>query len=112
MARLPFIVARDQPGLLEFLRRDFALEVVQGDVEIFIDRRTSRPGQVVQAYRAEGRDRPSGVHRGCAGDRPAGWPARHVVVADRPVPDRMAGSESVAPVREDQVVVDLGKRMN
>ncbi len=58
MARLLFIVARDQPGLLEFLRRDFALEVVQGNVEIFIDRRTSRPGQVVQAHRAEGRDRP------------------------------------------------------
>jgi len=36
MARLLFIVARDQLGLLEFLRRDFALEVVQGDVEIFI----------------------------------------------------------------------------
>jgi hypothetical protein len=34
MARLLFIVARDQPGLLEFLRKDFALEVVQGDVEI------------------------------------------------------------------------------
>ena len=96
MARLLFIVARDQPGLLEFLRRDFALEVVQEDVEIFIDRRTSRPGQVVQAHRAEGRDRPSGFHRGCAGDRPAGGPARHVVVADRPVPDRMPGSESVA----------------
>ncbi len=60
MARLLFIVARDQPGLLEFLRRDFALELVQGDVEVFIDRRTSRPGQVVQAHRAEGRDRRSG----------------------------------------------------
>jgi hypothetical protein len=79
MARLLFIVARDQPGLLEFLRRDFALEVVQGDVEIFIDRRTRRPGQVVQAHRAEGRDR---------------------------------RSAECSPVGEDQVVVDLGKRMN
>ena len=56
MARLLFIVARDQPGLLEFLRRDFATEVAQGDVEIFMDRRTSRPGQVVHAHGAEGRD--------------------------------------------------------
>jgi hypothetical protein len=41
MARLPFIVTGDQPGLLEFLRRDFAAEEAQGDVEIFMDRRAA-----------------------------------------------------------------------
>ncbi len=56
MARLLFIVARDQPGLLEFLRRDFAAEVAQGDVEIFIDRRDTRPRRVVQPRDKEGRD--------------------------------------------------------
>ncbi len=44
------------PGLLDFLRRDFAAEVAQGDVEIFIDRRDSRPGQVAQPRETEGRD--------------------------------------------------------
>ena len=56
MARLLFIVARDQPGLLAFLRRDFATEVVQGDVEIFMDRRASREGQLLNAPGAEERD--------------------------------------------------------
>jgi hypothetical protein len=56
MARLLFIVARDQPGLLEFLRRDFATEEAQGDVEIFIDRRESPRRQAVQPREAEGRD--------------------------------------------------------
>ncbi len=56
MARLPFIVARDQPGLLEFLRRDFAAEEAQSDVEIFMDRRESPRRQVVQPREAEGRD--------------------------------------------------------
>ena len=54
MARLLFIVARDQPGLLEFLRRDFAAEEAQGDIEIFMDRRESPRGQAVQPRGAEG----------------------------------------------------------
>ena len=55
MARLLFIVARDQPGLLAFLRRDFAAEEAQGDID-FMDRRESPRGQAVQPRGAEGRD--------------------------------------------------------
>jgi hypothetical protein len=72
MTRLLFIVARNQPDLLEFLRRDFAAEEAQGDVEIFMDRRETR-GQVVQPHEAKRRDsnRNWGVHAslrdmGCA----------------------------------------------
>ncbi len=51
------IVARDQPGLLEFLWTDFAAEAAQGDVEIFVDRRREGPRwQDVQPREAEGRD--------------------------------------------------------
>lgn len=57
MARLLFVVARDQPGLLEFLRRDFAAEEAQGDIEIFMDRRDSPRRQAVQPREAEARDR-------------------------------------------------------
>ncbi len=39
MARVLFIVARDQPKLLAFLRQDFAAEEAQGVIEIFMDRR-------------------------------------------------------------------------
>ena len=56
MTRLLFIVARDQPGLLEFLRGDFAAEEAQGDIEIFIDRRESPWRQDVQPHKTEGRD--------------------------------------------------------
>ena len=56
MTRLLFIVARDQPGLLEFLRGDFAAEEAQGDIEIFIDRRESPRRQAGQPREAEGRD--------------------------------------------------------
>jgi hypothetical protein len=56
MPRLFFIVARDEPGLLEFLRRDFAAEEAQGDIEIFMDRRESPRGQAVQPREAEERD--------------------------------------------------------
>jgi hypothetical protein len=73
MTRLLFIVARDQPGLLEFLQRDFAVEEAQGDVEIFMDRRESSRGQVVQPHEVKRRDsnRNWGVHAslrdmGCA----------------------------------------------
>jgi hypothetical protein len=85
MTRLLFIVARDQPGLLEFLQRDFAAEEAQGDVEIFMDRRESSRGRVVQPHEAKRRDpnRNWGVHAslrdmGCAfvprqAPLPQGW---------------------------------------
>jgi hypothetical protein len=56
MTRLLFIVARDEPGLLEFLRRDFAAEEAQGDIEILMDRRASPRRQAVPPGEAEGRD--------------------------------------------------------
>ena len=42
--------------LTEFLRRDFAAEEPQGDVEIFMDWRESPRRQVVQPREAKGRD--------------------------------------------------------
>ena len=56
MARLLFIVARDQPGLLEFLRRDFAVEEAQGDIEIVMDRRERLWRQGLQPRVVEERD--------------------------------------------------------
>ena len=56
MARLLFIVVRDRPGLLEFLRRDFAAEEAAGDIEIFLERREGRQWPDVQARAAEARD--------------------------------------------------------
>ena len=56
MTRLLFIVARDQPGLLEFLQRDFAAEEAQGDIEIFIDRRESFGWRDLQPRVSEERD--------------------------------------------------------
>jgi hypothetical protein len=57
MARLLFIVARDRPSLLEFLRADFAAEEAAGAIEIFLDRREGRQWPDVQARAAEARDR-------------------------------------------------------
>jgi hypothetical protein len=39
MARMLFIVARDQPELMDFLRQDFAAEEAEGAIAIFMDRR-------------------------------------------------------------------------
>lgn len=57
MSRLLFIVAQDEPGLLAFLRRDFAAEEAAGEVEIFIDRRQDRWWHDVQPRETEARDR-------------------------------------------------------
>ncbi len=51
LARLLYIVARDQPELFAFLRRDFAAEEAEGVIEILTDRR-----QGVQPCETEGRD--------------------------------------------------------
>jgi len=51
VARVLYIVARDQPDLFAFLRRDFAAEEVEGVIEILMDRR-----QGVQPCETEGRD--------------------------------------------------------
>jgi len=56
MPRLLFVVARDEPGLLDFLRRDFAAEEAAGEVEIFMDRRQDRWRHDVQPREAEERD--------------------------------------------------------
>lgn len=46
-ARVLYIVARDQPELFAFLRRDFAPEEVEGAIEILVDRRHGvQPGEV------------------------------------------------------------------
>ena len=39
MAQVLFIVARDKPELLAYLRQRFAAEEAQGVIEIFMDRR-------------------------------------------------------------------------
>jgi hypothetical protein len=51
MPRVLYIVARDQPELFEFLRRDFAAEEAEGVIEILMNRRHS-----VQSPGADGRD--------------------------------------------------------
>jgi hypothetical protein len=51
VARVLYIVARDQPDLFAFLRRDFAAEEAEGVIEILTDRR-----QGVQPCETEGRD--------------------------------------------------------
>lgn len=56
MTRLLFIVAQDEPGLLDFLRRDFAAEEAAGEIEIFIDRRQDRWRHDVRPGEAEVRD--------------------------------------------------------
>jgi hypothetical protein len=50
-ARVLYIVARDQPKLFAFLRRDFAAEEAEGVIEILMNRRHS-----VQPPEADGRD--------------------------------------------------------
>lgn len=56
MTRLLFIVAQDEPGLLAFLRRDFAAEEAAGEIEIFVDRRQDRSWHDVRPREAEARD--------------------------------------------------------
>ena len=51
VARVLYIVARDQPGLFAFLRQDFAAEEAEGVIEILMNRR-----QGVQPREADGRD--------------------------------------------------------
>jgi hypothetical protein len=51
MPRVLYIVARDQPELFAFLRRDFAAEEAEGVIEILMNRRHS-----VQSPGADGRD--------------------------------------------------------
>ncbi|MGH9891497.1 MAG: hypothetical protein ACREA0_05835, partial [bacterium] len=51
VARMLYIVARDQPELFAYLRRDFAAEEAEGDIEILMNRR-----QGVQPLEAGGRD--------------------------------------------------------
>jgi hypothetical protein len=51
VARLLYIVARDQPDVFAFLRRDFAAEEAEGVIEILMNRR-----QRVQPWEADGRD--------------------------------------------------------
>lgn len=50
-ARVLYIVARDQPELFTFLRRDFAAEQAEGVIEILMNRR-----QRAQPPEADGRD--------------------------------------------------------
>jgi len=50
-ARVLYIVARDQPELVSFLRQDFAAEEAEGVIEILVDRR-----QGAQRCEADGRD--------------------------------------------------------
>jgi hypothetical protein len=50
-ARVLYIVARDQPGLFAFLRRDFAAEEAEGVMEIVMNRR-----QAAQPREADRRD--------------------------------------------------------
>jgi hypothetical protein len=60
VARVLYIVARDQPELFAFLRQDFAAEGAEGVIEILMNRR-----QGVQTCNADGRDprRNGGVSR-------------------------------------------------
>ena len=51
VARVLYIVARDQPELFAFLRQDFAAEQAEGVIEILMNRR-----QGVQPREADGRD--------------------------------------------------------
>ena len=51
VARVLYIVARDQPELFTFLRQDFAPEEAEGVIEILVDRRQSS-----QRCEADGRD--------------------------------------------------------
>jgi len=51
VARVLYIVARDQPGLFAFLRQDFAAEEAEGVIEILMNRR-----QGGQPCEADGRD--------------------------------------------------------
>jgi hypothetical protein len=51
VARVLYIVGRDQPELLAFLRRDFAAEEAEGVIEIVLNRR-----QGAQSCEADGRD--------------------------------------------------------
>jgi hypothetical protein len=51
VARVLYIVARDQPELFAFLRQDFAAEEAEGVIEILMNRR-----QGVQPREADGRD--------------------------------------------------------
>ncbi len=53
MARMLFIVAREQPELIEFLRQDFAAEEAEGIVEIFIDRRQDPEREGIQRPESE-----------------------------------------------------------
>lgn len=75
MARVLFIVGRDQPGLLASLRQEFAAQEAAGLVEIFMDRRQSPgpPGVEPQEFNDHRRDprRNSDINRdlhslGCA----------------------------------------------
>lgn len=56
-ARVLYIVARDQPELFAFLRRDFAAEQAEGVIEILMNRR-----QRAQPREADGRDPRRNLH--------------------------------------------------
>lgn len=62
MARMLFIVARDQPELMDLLRQDFAAEEAEGAIAIFMDRRQSprvqavRPSESDDPRRDQGRN--------------------------------------------------------
>ncbi len=55
MARVLFIVARDQPTLLALLHQDFAAEEAQGVIEIFMDRRQSVQPREADRHRRDPR---------------------------------------------------------
>lgn len=59
MARVLFVVARGAAELLEFLRQDFAAELAEGVIEIFMDRRRGpgEPGVAPGESEARRRDR-------------------------------------------------------
>ena len=57
-ARLLFILARDQRGLVRFLHKDFAAEEAEGLIEILMDRRQSPHWQGAQPREADGRRDP------------------------------------------------------
>lgn len=57
-ARVLFIVVRDQRALVEFLRKDLAVEEAERLIEIRLDRRQSPMGQDAQPRETEGRRDP------------------------------------------------------
>jgi len=56
VARVLYIVARDQPELFAFLSQDFAAEEAEGVIEILMNRRQGPPWQGVQPREPDGRD--------------------------------------------------------